>query len=167
MSVIVLGPKQTRWAMVSRFRWVPSVSKPIRRVAPNLGVLYTFRDWGVSDRLAPSTQGTNWYETQHISHLRIQYDSTSDCWHILTPDGYFYDLGCSSDAKQFTSDGDYRWDVNKIVAPFESTQTMQVMYVSYLQDKPRARRCAMQSSSRLSMAWHPMGRVVVPLIRGS
>ncbi len=89
----------------------------------------------VSDRLVPDT--SNFYQTEHISRLRIQM--SNNCFHIWDRYGYYYDLGCTSNSLQYYSDSTgtkhyYRWDVDKILAPYESTSQVKTMFISYLQD---------------------------------
>ncbi|MGH2478921.1 MAG: hypothetical protein ACRDHW_04620 [Ktedonobacteraceae bacterium] len=54
---------------------------------------------GVSDKLVPSTI-SGFYETEHLSHLRIQF--TNNCWLVWGLDGSFEQLGCTPDSTQKT-----------------------------------------------------------------
>ena len=91
---------------------------------------------GVSDRLIPIPGQSGYYETEHISHLRIDY--TGSCWRVWDRDGTYYELGCTADSEQTTSAGAYEWDVNKILAPYNSTSQVKTMFVTYLQDSPNS-----------------------------
>lgn len=90
----------------------------------------------VSDRLIPGSQ-SNSYVTEHLSYLRIQM--TNNCFHVWDTSGSYYELGCTSDSLQYADNGNgkknYRWDVNLIQAPFESTHQIKTILFSYLQDK--------------------------------
>jgi len=91
----------------------------------------------VSDRLIPA-ETPSFYETMHISHLRIQF--SNNCFHIWDRSGYYYEAGCTSDSLQYATNSNgtrtnYRWDINKILAPYNSTSQIKTMYISYLQDK--------------------------------
>jgi len=124
------------------------------------GVLLHFQDWGVSASSGTSTQRQPTGMKRSISsHLRIPvFDSTSDCWHILTPMAIFTMLGCSSCEAIY-----FRWglslDVIRSWPPFESTQDMQVMLCELLaKTSLRASdgaRC--KSSSRLYYGLAPNG----------
>ena len=94
---------------------------------------------GVSDRLTQSSTsgGTTYYATEHISFLRIQFDGT--CFHIWDRSGYYYDLGCTSDSRQYYADANknkvtYRWDLDQVLAPYQTTSQIRTMHISYLQD---------------------------------
>lgn len=89
---------------------------------------------GVSDKLIPIPNQAGFYEPQHLSHQRIQF--TGNCWLVWGLDGTFYQLGCTSDSLQKTSAGPYEWDVNEILAPYNSQSQVKTMLVSYLQDSP-------------------------------
>src|SRR6266436_2513793 len=58
----------------------------------------------VSDRLVPASQ-SGFYQTLHISHLRIHQVTSSDtgqlCFQVYDTSGTFYEFGCTSDALQF------------------------------------------------------------------
>jgi RHS repeat-associated protein len=92
---------------------------------------------GVSDRLIPGSDD-NTYETQHLSHMKIKYSDS--CFHIWDRSGNYYELGCTDDSREYTtnSNGDktnYQWNLNRMVAPFESTKQVKTILISYLQDK--------------------------------
>ena len=89
---------------------------------------------GVSDKLVPAYQKPNFYETQHISHLLIEW--TGSCWNVWGKDGTLFQLGCTPDSQQQTSAGMYEWDVNRVVAPYDNPGQVKLMLVSYLQDSP-------------------------------
>lgn len=81
----------------------------------------------VSDRLVPDTQ-SGFYQTEHISHLRIQQvtsgSTNQPCFQVYDTSGTYYEFGCNSDALQYwtSSTGtqhNYRWDLDKIISPNE------------------------------------------------
>ncbi len=88
---------------------------------------------GVSDRLIPSTTA-NFYETQHLSHLLIQW--TGSCWAVWGLDGSYSQLGCTSDSVRQGVLGAYEWDLNETLSmlPANSPNQASLMQVSYLQD---------------------------------
>lgn len=97
---------------------------------------------GVGDRLI-STGSNNLFDTQHISSLRIQQinpGTATTCFHVWDKSGTYYELGCTPDSLQYWTDStgrhNYRWDVDKIIAPNEgpSAGAYRLMLVSYLQD---------------------------------
>ncbi len=98
---------------------------------------------GVGDRLIP-TGSNNLFDTQHISYLRIQQQNVGQnntCFHVWDKSGTYYELGCTPDSLQYWVDSsgtqhDYRWDVNKIIAPNEGANagTYRIMLISYVQD---------------------------------
>lgn len=97
---------------------------------------------GVGDRLI-ATGSNNLFDTQHISYLRIQQinpGTNSTCFHVWDKSGTYYELGCTADSLQYWTDStgqhDYRWDVDKILAPSEgpSAGTYRLILISYLQD---------------------------------
>ncbi len=96
---------------------------------------------GVSDRLVQSAVGADgriYFDTEHITALRIMY--ASGCFHIWDRSGYYYELGCTSDSKQYTTDSSgtvsyYRYDLDEVLAPYNSTSQVKAMLISYLQDK--------------------------------
>ena len=55
----------------------------------------------ISDRLVPDTTNTsgNFYQTEHISHMRIIRVSgaSGDCFHIWDESGMYYELGCTTE----------------------------------------------------------------------
>ncbi|GCE11998.1 hypothetical protein KTT_18570 [Tengunoibacter tsumagoiensis] len=93
---------------------------------------------GVSDRLIPNilgNSGDGFYQTEHFSHLRILFNL--NCFHIWDTSGTYYDLGCTNDSLQYTNDSthhQYRWDLNKVLAPYENTSQVKTMFISYIQD---------------------------------
>src|SRR5581483_2529455 len=89
---------------------------------------------GISDRLIPIPGKTGYYDTQHISHLSIQWNG--DHWRIFAKDGTYFELGKTSDSQQKTASGVYEWDLDKILAPFDSTSQVKTMFVSYYQESP-------------------------------
>jgi len=98
----------------------------------------------VSDRLTQSSTGSggSFYETQHISHLRIlQLPGNSGCFHVWDRSGGYYEFGCTADSLQYRTDSNgthsYRYDLNKIIAANEGPGTLaRVLTISYEQDKP-------------------------------
>src|SRR5579883_1105151 len=89
---------------------------------------------GVSDRLVPVPGKSGYYETEHISHLLIQYTGT--CWRVWGKEGSFFQLGCTTDSRQKTAAGTYEWDLNEILAPYNDPHQVKTMIISYLQDSP-------------------------------
>lgn len=89
---------------------------------------------GISDRLIPIPGKTGYYDTQHISHLSIQWNG--DHWRIFAKDGTYFELGKTSDSQQKTASGVYEWDLDKILAPFNSTSQVKTMFIKYHQDSP-------------------------------
>ncbi|HEU5379910.1 MAG TPA: hypothetical protein VFV38_31190 [Ktedonobacteraceae bacterium] len=89
---------------------------------------------GISDKLIPIPGQSGFYETQHISHLSIQFTGTF--WRIYGKDGTFYELGYTADSRQTTSAGTYEWDLDKMIAPHPSNSQYKVILISYLQDSP-------------------------------
>ncbi|HVU67377.1 MAG TPA: SpvB/TcaC N-terminal domain-containing protein, partial [Ktedonobacteraceae bacterium] len=90
---------------------------------------------GISDKLVPDpVNQTTFYSTQHISHLRIQW--TGSCWTIWDRDGTYYQLGCTADSLQKSASGPYEWDVNEVLAPYNTPSQVKAMLISYLQDSP-------------------------------
>lgn len=90
---------------------------------------------GVSDKLIPIPNQSGFYETQHLTHQRIQFVN-NNCWYVWGLDGTFYQLGCTPDSLQKTAAGSYEWDVNEILAPYNSQSQVKTMLISYLQDSP-------------------------------
>src|SRR6266567_3817057 len=97
----------------------------------------------ISDRLVPASQ-SGFYQTFHISHLRIHQVTSSDtgqpCFNVYDTSGTFYEFGCDSDALQFWTETNgtqhnYRWDLDKIISPNEGPSAMrEYLTVSYIQD---------------------------------
>ncbi len=97
----------------------------------------------ISDRLVPASQ-SGFYQTFHISHLRIHQITSSDtgqpCFNVYDTSGTFYEFGCDSDALQFWTETNgtqhnYRWDLDKIISPNEGPSAMrEYITVSYIQD---------------------------------
>ena len=97
----------------------------------------------ISDRLVPASQ-SGFYQTFHISHLRIHQITSSDtgqpCFNVYDTSGTFYEFGCDSDALQFWTETNgtqhnYRWDLDKIISPNEGPSAMrEYLTVSYIQD---------------------------------
>ncbi len=95
----------------------------------------------VSDRLVPgSTSG--FYETEHISRLRIQQGTGAGgqpCFLVWDKDGTYYQFGCTTDSLQYWTDSsgtrtNYRWDLNQIIAPNEHAGAFKTTTVTYQQD---------------------------------
>ncbi len=89
---------------------------------------------GVSDKLVPIPGKAGYYETEHISHLSVYFTGTY--WRVFGEDGTHYELGNTSDSTQTDSSGTYEWDMNKILAPYNSTSQVKTMFITYLQDSP-------------------------------
>ncbi len=97
----------------------------------------------VGDRLIP-TGTNNLFDTEHISYLRIQQinpGSATTCFHVWDKAGTYYELGCTGDSLQYWTDSNgtrynYRWDVNKIVAPNEGPHSpyYKLILATYVQD---------------------------------
>ena len=96
----------------------------------------------VGDRLIPSTG--NFFDTEHISYLKIQQVTVNNqpCFHVWDKSGTYYELGCTTDSLQYWTDSsgtrtNYRWDVDKIVAPSEGPNSSyyKVIMATYVQDK--------------------------------
>ena len=95
------------------------------------------------DRLVPIGT-TNFFDTQHISYLKIQIvnpTSSTPCFHLWDKLGAYYEMGCTADSLEYWTDSgggrhNYRWNVKKIVAPNEgaSAGTYKMILVKYLQD---------------------------------
>ncbi len=88
---------------------------------------------GVSDLLI-STTTSGYYDTQHISHLRVYF--TGSYWQAWGLDGTYYEFGNTTDSLRKTSGGTYQWDLNKMIAPFNNSSQVKMMLVAYLQDSP-------------------------------
>lgn len=89
---------------------------------------------GVSDKLVPFPNKPGYYETEHLSHLLIQF--TGACWRVWGKEGSFFSLGCTSDSAQKTASGTYEWDLDEILAPYNDPHQVKTMLVSYIQDSP-------------------------------
>ncbi len=98
----------------------------------------------VSDRLVQDSAltGGTFYQTEHISYLLIQQISSSitgkPCFAVWDKSGTYYQFGCTGDSLQSWYDGstqhDYRWDLDKVIAPNENAGSFNIIQVSYLQD---------------------------------
>ena len=108
------------------------------------GTYYFLNDVaGIGDRLIP-TGSNNLYDTQHISHLRIQQVTGAGgqpCFDVWDTSGTFYEIGCTADALQYWTDSagvrhNYQWDVDKIIAPNEgpSASVYRLIKLYYYQD---------------------------------
>src|SRR6185312_12525015 len=90
---------------------------------------------GISDKLIPNPAGqTTYYETEHISHLRIKNAGTY--WEVWGLDGTWYEFGDTNDSLQKTSAGTYEWDLDAVMAPTNSTSQVKAMFIRYYQDSP-------------------------------
>ena len=89
---------------------------------------------GVSDRLVPIPTKSGYYETEHLSHLLIQFTGT--CWYVWGKEGSYFRLGCTTDSRQKTASGTYEWDLNEVLAPYNDPHQVKTMLISYLQDSP-------------------------------
>jgi hypothetical protein len=93
---------------------------------------------GISDLLVPINPSggvAGYYETEHISHLRIYFNGGS-YWQVWGLDGSYYEFGVTSNARQRTSLGTNIWDLDKEQAPSNSTSQVKTMFITYLQDTP-------------------------------
>ncbi|MGH2496469.1 MAG: hypothetical protein ACRDIV_17355 [Ktedonobacteraceae bacterium] len=105
----------------------------------------------VSDRLVQdSTLSTKYsgtfYDTQHLSYLLVQQVNSSKtnqiCFHVWDKSSTYYEFGCTTDSLQYSTDTsgarhNYRWDVNKIVAPNQGSSSnnyYKVIEVTYQRD---------------------------------
>ncbi|HEY6412037.1 MAG TPA: hypothetical protein VIY29_31650, partial [Ktedonobacteraceae bacterium] len=111
----------------------------------------------VSDRLVTDTTNSNgtFYQTEHISHLRIlQGSGASGCFRVWDTSNTYYEFGCTSDSLQYRKDSNgtlhiYRYDLNKMVAPNDgSNAALKIINVSYFQDcVPFAAPCPSSGSA--------------------
>ncbi|HVB25031.1 MAG TPA: hypothetical protein VNG51_24055, partial [Ktedonobacteraceae bacterium] len=108
---------------------------------------------GISDRLVP-TSNPNVYVTQHLTYLKIDYDTTNNCFRVWDMSGTYYEFGCVPSAQQYHKDTDgtihyYRWDLDKVIAPNEGdTAHEKSMTISYLQDcQPVSTPCPTASNA--------------------
>ncbi|HZU69457.1 MAG TPA: hypothetical protein VFA09_19425 [Ktedonobacteraceae bacterium] len=123
--------------------WSLSLGSISADTYPNTGTTWYFLGGvaNVADRLIPNG---SLYDTEHLSYLRIQQETSSQtgqpCFQVWDKSGTYYELGCTSDSLQYWNDSNgrhnYRWDVNKIIAPNEGPNagTYKMLTVSYLQD---------------------------------
>src|SRR5579885_1502584 len=87
---------------------------------------------GVSDKLVPFPNKANYYETEHLSHLLVQW--TGSCWRVWGQEGSFFTLGCTPDSVQKSTAGPYEWDLNEVLAPYNDPHQVKTMLISYVQD---------------------------------
>lgn len=100
-----------------------SISAEVYPTTPNTTWYVLNNVANVGDRLIPTAN--NLFDTEHISYLRIQQinpGTDTTCFHVWDKAGTYYELGCTADSLQYWTDSNgnrynYRWDVNKIVAP--------------------------------------------------
>lgn len=124
--------------------WSLSLGSISTEVYPN-GTSWYFLS-GVAnagDRLIPASTA-NFFDTEHLSYLQIQIinpTSSTPCFHVWDKSGTYYELGCTTNSLQYWTDSggtrhNYRWDVNKIIAPNEGSTAAayRMILVSYLQD---------------------------------
>jgi len=100
----------------------------------------------LSDWLIDSSQA-GFFQTEHISHLRIQQVISSQtnaiCFQVYDRSGTFYEFGCTPDAFQYTINPfvstttiiPWAWDLDRVVAPHEGAASAAA-YIAYhyLQD---------------------------------
>ncbi len=110
------------------------------------GIWYFLSGVGnAGDRLVPDStiKGGTFYQTEHISQLKIQQVTSSvtgqPCFGVWDTSGTYYQLGCTADSLQYRTDStgrhNYRWDLDRSIAPNEgSGASYKVIQVSYLQD---------------------------------
>src|SRR5579884_3890661 len=109
--------------------------------SPASGNWYFLNDVaGVSDRLVPGSV-SGFYETQHISHLRIQQITVNKqpCFQVWDKDGTFYEFGCTSDSLEYWTDSggtrtNYLWNLDRVIAPNENAGAFKLMLITYQQD---------------------------------
>ena len=132
------SPAETS-AMAGRSTWAPSAPKSIQAATPPGIFSTTSPTWVTASSHPlgiPTTPST-------ISYLKIQQgpSTTSPAFHVWDKSGTYYELGCTGDSLQYWTDStgtrtNYRWDVDKIVAPSEgpSSSYYKVILASYVQD---------------------------------
>ncbi len=105
------------------------------------GTVYTLNELGgKSERLIPSLTDQTRFETMNITHMRIVYSTDTKCFHVWDRSGTEYEFGCTADSLQYTTDfngtkTNYRWDLDRMVAPFNFDTQVKLILISYLQDK--------------------------------
>ena len=113
-------------------------SLPIASIS--FGKSYSLNDLNnLTDRLIASSQA-NFYQTEHVSHLRIQQVTSSQtgqpCFQVYDRSGTFYEFGCTPDALQGSICSSYGWDLDRVVAPHEGPGSLAAYIVyHYLQDR--------------------------------
>ena len=102
---------------------------------------------GVSDMLIPDPNNVGSFYTEHISHEKVSGTNmssstdTPDCFRVWDTSGNYYEYGCSTDSKQYTTDSNgnqttYRWDLNRIVSSREGPNSpSKQIKISYFQDQ--------------------------------
>jgi hypothetical protein len=126
---------------------------------PNGAIYFLNGVGGVSEPIlccATDARGNNYFVPHHHPNVRIQVEDnstnpsvTGKCFHVWTPDGLYYELGCSNDggatntarrtnvnagALQYVE-----WDVNKVQRLADNaTGYLQQYTVSYWQDMSTA-----------------------------
>ncbi|HEU5376574.1 MAG TPA: RHS repeat-associated core domain-containing protein [Ktedonobacteraceae bacterium] len=96
----------------------------------------------VSDRLIPMPGQSGFYETEHISHLRIQQVTSGatgqPCFHVWSLAGDYSELGCTSDSLQYYTTAlgriNYRWDQDELVVAGPPHALQKKITTSYQQD---------------------------------
>jgi YD repeat-containing protein len=105
------------------------------------GLVLTMADHSSDELIATGQSGL--YQTEHLSHLRIQQVTSSQtgqpCYQVTDRVGTFYEFGCTSDALQITMYGKivvpYEWDLDREVAPHEGAGSAAAYIVyHYLQE---------------------------------
>jgi hypothetical protein len=90
---------------------------------------------GISDRLIPNPAGQSvYYETEHISHVKVKKNGSF--WQVWGLDGTYYEFGNGGDSVRTTSAGTYQWDLDKVLAPYNSTSQVKTMFISYYRESP-------------------------------
>lgn len=97
---------------------------------------------GVRDRLIPMPGQSGSYETEHISHLRIQQVTSGatgqPCFHVWSLAGDYSELGCTSNALQYYTTAlgriNYRWDQDELVVAGPPNALQKKITTSYQQD---------------------------------
>jgi RHS repeat-associated protein len=120
---------------------------------PNSAVYFLNGVGGISEPIlccAADSHGNTYFYLHHHPNVRIQVEDnstspavTGKCFHVWTPDGMYYELGCTSDARRTNVNGSslqyIEWDVNKAQRLTDNaTGYLQQYTVSYWQDMSAA-----------------------------
>jgi RHS repeat-associated protein len=115
----------------------------------------------VGDRLLQYDSTNKLYYTEHLSYLRIQQLTSSitgqPCFDVWDKAGTFYEAGCTADSLEYSMSGttrnNYRWNVDRIIAPNEGpqgtgSQAWRIILVKYLQDCNGSSTCSSSTTVR-------------------